>query len=150
MAIVHPPWLRSRPRARRSRSKTGGIMKSALVALAMAVFATPAVAYVGLDNNPTIVPTKLAKTYVPDGFDDNDNVQFVAEGVFPSGCYRFAKMEVAVDHENRTIKLSPTAYKYNQCLLMVLLPFDRVVDVGLLKKGDYKILLEPNDQPLGQ
>ncbi len=125
-------------------------MKSVFLVLVASALATPVSAMVGFDNTPSVVPTQLAKAYVPEGFDDNDNVQFVAEGVFKNGCYRFAKMAVDVDDTHHTIKLTPTAYKYTGACLMVLLPFDRVVDVGLLKQGTYTVVLQPNEQDLGR
>lgn len=101
------------------------------------------------DNNPVVVPARFSKVYVPDGFDDNDNVQIVGEGMFSNSCYRYASTEVSVDHNNKKIRLTPTAYKYSGMCLMVIMPFDRALDLGILKKGTYSIVQGQEERQIG-
>lgn len=91
------------------------------------------------DNSPTKIRTEVNKVYIPNGFDDNDNVQVVAEGIFPDTCYRPAASEAAVDFKKNEITLMPMAYKYTGTCLMVLLPFDITFQFGPLKSGTYAI-----------
>jgi hypothetical protein len=96
--------------------------------------------HAGAQEGPSQVPVQFTRTYAPLGFDDNDNIQIVGEGAFPNSCYRQAETKVAVDHPGKTITLAPTAYKYGGMCLQVILPYDHVVDIGLLQKGTYTIV----------
>ena len=100
-------------------------------------------------SEPTQEAVTFAKIYVPVGFDSNDHVQFVGEGMFSNTCYRPANVTVAVDNATKTIKVGPVAYKYNGLCLQVILPFDRTVDVGVLSAGTWQIVQADNKQ-IGQ
>lgn len=111
-------------------------MKSILILL------TACLSYSGFAmaaENPVKVPATFKRIYVPEGFDDNDNVQFVGEGVFSSSCYRYSDTVVSVNHTDKIINITTSAYKYNGMCMQLVLPFDRVVDVGILKQGTYTI-----------
>jgi hypothetical protein len=92
------------------------------------------------DPVPTVVDVQFRTGYLPVGFDTNDNSQLVAEGTFPNTCYRHAGTKMKVDHDNRVIRLFTKAYKYKGNCLPVLVPFQREVDLGLLKAGTYKVV----------
>jgi hypothetical protein len=100
-------------------------------------------------SNPKIVPVSFGKMYVPQGYDSNDNVQLVGTGVYPNSCYRNADTKVVVDHKKKTVRLQPMSYHYEGMCLQVILPFDRVVDLGILKNGDYKILQGDSEFVIG-
>lgn len=102
------------------------------------------------DYTPTKIQTSFGKVYIPDGFDNNDNVQIAGEGMFPNTCYRYATTSVQVDHTAKTIRLNTEAYKYSGMCLQVIVPFDRVVDVGILKEGDYSIITNNDNQTVGR
>jgi hypothetical protein len=91
------------------------------------------------DNTPVKVDTSMGQAYIPDGFDDNDNVQIVGAGVFPNSCYRPADPDVQVNIEKKEITLTPKAYMYNGYCLQVLLPFEMTFNLGPLKAGTYSI-----------
>ncbi len=95
-------------------------------------------------SSPTQVGVTFSKVYTPVGFDSNDHVQFVGEGMFKNSCYRPAPTTVAVDAATKTIKVGPVAYEYSGFCLQVLLPFDRVVDVGILPAGTWQITQADN------
>lgn len=101
-------------------------------------------------ESPGRVGVNFNRVYVPEGFDSNDNVQFVGEGLFANSCYRPAQTKVTVDDTTKTITVSPAAYEYEGLCLQVILPFDRVVDVGILKGGDYTILRANSNEELGE
>ncbi len=91
-------------------------------------------------NEPVRVGATFAKIYVPGGFDSNDNVQIVGEGMFRNTCYRPAPSTVTVDPATSTINVGPVAYEYSGFCLQVILPFQRVLDLGILKPGTWRVL----------
>ena len=96
--------------------------------------------YVSAQTAPTQVAAHFNKLYVPIGFDDNDNVQIVGEGVFPNSCYRQAETKVQIDATTKTVILAPTANKYDGMCLQVMLPYSHVIELGLLSQGVYTVL----------
>ncbi len=102
------------------------------------------------DPSPILTPVNFAKTYIPNGFDSNDNVQFVGEGKFSDSCFRHSETKVRVDQAQKKIFVSPTAFKYPGMCLQVILPFDRVVDVGLVPAGEYSVIQSSTGQSIGQ
>jgi hypothetical protein len=102
-----------------------------------------------LKSEPTTEAVLFSKIYAPVGFDSNDHVQFVGEGMFSNTCYRPATVTVAVDNAKKIIKVGPVAYKYNGLCLQVILPFDRTVDVGVLSAGTWAVVQLDNKQ-IGQ
>jgi hypothetical protein len=100
--------------------------------------------------DPVRVPALFSKVYVPNGFDSNDQVQFVGEGMFRNTCYRHANTTVRVDESQKTVFVGPVAYEYSGFCLQVILPFERVVDVGILKAGTWKIVQVNGAHQLGE
>ncbi len=100
-------------------------------------------------TGPSEVGATFSKIYVPVGFDSNDHFQFVGEGMFNNSCYRPAATTVSVDAKTKTIKVGPVAYEYKGLCLQVILPFQRVVDVGILSEGAWQIVTTDGKQ-LGQ
>ena len=101
-------------------------------------------------KTPSKVGVSFNKVYVPEGFDSNDTVQFVGEGLFANSCYRPAETRVTVDHAAKTITVGPVAYMYQVLCLQVILPFERVIDVGVLHEGEYTIRRENETESLGE
>ena len=102
------------------------------------------------DAQPTSVPATFNTVYVPSGFDSNDNVQIVGEGMFRNTCYRPAPTWVGVDHAKREVRVGPVAYEYSGLCLQLILPFDRVLDVGILQPGKYDVVQATDGQKLGE
>lgn len=98
---------------------------------------------------PVKVPATYNKLYVPNGFDSNDHVQVVGEGLFRNSCYRPADTKVKVDQDRRQIFVGPAAYEYSGFCLQVVLPFDRVLDIGILKPGAYEFVQISDGAKLG-
>jgi len=101
-------------------------------------------------NLPTKVSISFNKIYVPDDFDSNDNVQVIGEGWYANSCFREAETEVKIDHKSKVIYLDPKAYKYDGMCLMLILPFDRVLNLGMLKVGTYTVFQNNSKSILGQ
>lgn len=89
---------------------------------------------------PIVVGTNYHTGYIPDGFDTNDHVQLVAEGMFSNSCYKPAPVDVKIDNEKKEIQVNAAAYKYNGLCLQMLVPYHQVLDVGVLQAGTYKVI----------
>ncbi len=111
------------------------ILAAAALFITHAVHADPAV-----QAEPTSEAVTFTKIYVPVGFDSNDHVQFVGEGTFANSCYRPAPVTTTIDRASKTIKVGPVAYKYAGFCMQVVLPFERVVDVGILPAGTWQVV----------
>jgi hypothetical protein len=111
-----------------------GFTSCALAALGAAL-ATTAVAA------PRTIAAPLDKFFVPSGFDDNDNIEVVAHGDFPTSCYRVGNARADVNHQAKTIEVSVTALQYDgEICAQVVTPYIKSVPVGLLEKGEYKVV----------
>jgi hypothetical protein len=120
----------------------------AISALAAAAFgqATPPIL-----SEPTKVPAAYQKAYIPIGFDSNDSVEVVLEGRFSSSCWRPAEISFAVDQDKQEIHVGPAAYLYPARLCaQLILPFDRVINFGVLKAGNYKLIQATDGALLGE
>lgn len=89
---------------------------------------------------PMVKPALFNELYIPGGFDDNDVVQIVGEGMFRNSCYRPGPANAKVDQQNFTVTLDATAYEYPGICLQVILPFERTIDLGILRDGTYKVI----------
>lgn len=116
-----------------------------LAATALAFAATQASA----QTPPTKVAAKYDSVYFPVGFDSNDVVQIVGEGMFQNSCYRPAENKVVVNKEKKEILIGPAAYQYPGFCLQVVLPFERVMEVGILEQGTYRIVQLSDGKVLG-
>lgn len=115
-------------------------LSAAIASLASIMLLTGPAQAENLGNKPTLTPTLFSAIYVPAGFDDNDVVQIVGEGIFRNSCYRPGPANALVDQANYTITLKANAYEYTGICLQVILPFERTIDVGILKDGTYKVM----------
>lgn len=107
----------------------------------LVVFLVSLGAQAGLPEQKNLLPHDV---FVPVGFDDNDNSQIVIRGEFPNTCYKVGPTKIeATDHEKKEIRVSNSAYVYNQeecSLLPVTVPYEKTVDLGLLLAEEYKIV----------
>lgn len=85
----------------------------------------------------------LDHLFVPEGFDNNDNIEFVVTGKFPNPCH--TRNDVKVDVRGDLIKIEVTSLvseERDRTLCEDLsIPFSEVVRVGSLQAGDYKIIV---------
>ena len=90
------------------------------------------------------VVVSIADAYVPGGFDSTSDVFVVVNGIFPNGCYKWARADVTHPsqfvHEVRSI----ANVSQGMCL-MVLIPFTKEVHVGQIGAGDHKIRMMNGD-----
>ena len=87
----------------------------------------------------------VGNIYVPFGFDSNDLTEIVVEGVLPDLCFKAP--EVYMMREGNNIKLKVVAYKDNTPQVAcprVRVPFNEVVNTGILDRGKYKLTANKN------
>lgn len=82
--------------------------------------------------------------YVPSGFDINSDVYVVANGIFPNGCYKWKRADVAhTDAYTHEIK-SIASVSQGMCL-MVLVPFTKEIKLGKFAAGKHTLRFENGD-----
>lgn len=116
---------------------------SILFAIALAAGVASAQSY-----QPKLVKSSFAQGYIPLGFDSNDQVQLVGEGILPNTCYKPAATTWTVRGDK--IIVAPKALLYNGYCLEVLVPHNEVVDLGVLPAGNYTVVHEDSGQKLGE
>lgn len=90
---------------------------------------------------PELTKILSENVFVPQGFDDNDNVQLIVHGQLINTCYKAAPPLVEVDRARHLITVSAQSYVYSGCwCLEVLAPITQTVDLGLLPAGKYRVV----------
>lgn len=92
---------------------------------------------------PVIVEAPVDAIFAPLGFDNNDNVEVVVRGHFPSTCYSVGHTKASVDDVQKKITLSVESILHigSPCV-QIRVPYIQSVKVGLLKPGNYSIAVE--------
>ncbi len=98
----------------------------------LAVTATPAWA-------DEIVDVVAERVFVPTGFDDNDDVEIVVDGVFPDTCYHLAPGTFVVDAAGGSVTLFPKARRSDAMCLMLPVPYTYVFNIGKMPMGAFKV-----------
>lgn len=92
------------------------------------------------DSSPRFVNAVYSKVYIPRGFDNNDNVQIAAEGIFPNTCLKIAAPDIHVDEVLKRVTINPKAYMYGGICLFVIVPYQQTLDLGIIKTpGTYSV-----------
>ena len=91
-------------------------------------------------DQPKKISSQFNKIYAPGGFDSNDHVQIVGEGVFHNSCFRQAETVIKIDNEKKQVSVFPVAYEYPGICLQFMVPFQHVVDIGILGEGNWEII----------
>lgn len=100
-------------------------------------------------TNPQLKLSSLDTGYIPNGFDSNDQVQFVIEGTYRDTCSKSAGTRFSVNTASKTIQVSPYEYRYSGPCLDVLVPHNEVVNLGIVQPGRYQVVHSSGRQ-LGQ
>jgi hypothetical protein len=91
---------------------------------------------------PVEVLIPVDDVYSPKGFDSNDNTEVVVTGYLPNLCHKAPKTVVKVMGKKIDIKLKSLKYDpTNPFCPEVIVPFVETVDVGVLDKGNYDIVV---------
>lgn len=119
------------------------------VGIFLNVTATTSIAFAQAPG-PVLVPSNFETGFMPEGFDANDQVQFVAEGYFPDSCYKAARPEIEVSLTAERIHVRPKALRYSGPCLDMIVPFHQVIEVGLLPPGNYTISVGDSAKIIGR
>ena len=87
----------------------------------------------------------VEKVYSPRGYDTEDSAEVVIEGLLPNACHKSPKADIEVVGD--TIEVNLTSLYYdptNPFCAEIILPFIKTINLGLLKKGDYKVVVNQN------
>lgn len=80
--------------------------------------------------------------FVPKGFDSNDNVELVVTGFLPNLCHKSPKTTTEIIDNKINVTLTSLYYqKSNPYCPEMVVPFKKVVELGALPKGDFKIVV---------
>jgi hypothetical protein len=110
--------------------------------LASTVFAAPA----ALAQSPVLVPAPVEKVFAPLGFDDNDNVELILHGHFPSTCYKVGPATASIDESTGRVVVKAEAYRYlGVGCAALMVPFTQSVKFGTVAVNTYKV--EVVDRP---
>ena len=112
--------------------------------IAIGLFAT---AGLGLaKTGPVMVDAPIEKIFIPHGFDDNDNVEVVIHGKFPSSCYNVGQASATVNEETQEVEVEANAIYYSDAFcIQSVTPFIETIKLGVLPKGEFKVRMK--DKP---
>jgi hypothetical protein len=93
-------------------------------------------------STPVEVQVPVEHVYTPKGFDSNDRAEVVVSGYLPNLCHRSPFSKVHRAGRSIQIELSSLYYEPNNpfCAQMIV-PFLETVQVGVLEKGDYEVVV---------
>lgn len=95
---------------------------------------------------PDVVNMMPRWVFSPAGFDNNDNAQIVLHSEYPNTCYKVGPTTHVVDPDAGKITIRDSAYFYDgfYCLMM-LVPYQKTVDLGPVPAGTYDVVVEDED-----
>ena len=89
---------------------------------------------------PVETAAPVSKVFVPTAFDDNDNIEIIAFGMFPTTCFRVGHSTASYDPSTSRIEIKVTAYEYaSENCATVQTPFLETVKIGVLPEGNYDV-----------
>lgn len=119
-------------------------MKHLSFAISMAIFVGPSLQ--AAESGPVEISASVSKIYIPQGFDDNDNVEVVLRGSFSDTCHQVGKATAEVDLAKKRISLKATALKYpGESCTQSVTPFIETVRLGVLPEGEYQVTYGEKD-----
>jgi hypothetical protein len=85
--------------------------------------------------------------YIPFGFDANDNIELIVEGKLPNLCHRSPMTKLKVQEQKISIKMTSLYYSSDDTRCPgTQIPVMETVALGLLKAGNYKIIVNEGSQ----
>jgi len=86
---------------------------------------------------------KTENVFVPNGFDDNDEVQVIADGYLENPCQKISESTVKKDlHAKRIVVEVKAIMETVFCNWDFRVPFTRVLSLGQMPEGDYTVMTE--------
>ncbi len=78
--------------------------------------------------------------FIPSGFDSNDNVQIIVNGILPNPCYKVQGIETKLNQKSKKIEIKIIgARTVGDICITILSEYTEVVNLGKLTTGKYKI-----------
>jgi hypothetical protein len=87
----------------------------------------------------TLVAINAQASYVPVGFDDNDDVVVVLDGNLPDSCYKLSHTEILKDAATNKITVIQYARRYPGICLESLVPFSSESNLGVMPVGLFSV-----------
>ncbi len=84
-------------------------------------------------------PISVSHLYVPQGYDDNDEIIVMVDGLLPSTCHQLAPAKVQVDYSSRKVSIDTRAHFNAGPCVQVPVPFEQEVDIGSLAAGEWTL-----------
>jgi len=89
--------------------------------------------------------------YSPKGFDTNDSVEVVVSGFLPNLCHRAPRAKATVNGDTVNVELKSLYYQPSDPFCPpVVVPFIETLNLGLLNKGNYKIVVNGGQEGRGE
>jgi hypothetical protein len=80
---------------------------------------------------------QIDRVFIPNGFDDNDNVQVVVQGTLNDTCWKVGESQT---HRNgHEISVSVQGVQVGCFCIPVEVPYYKVIDLGKLRAGNYMV-----------
>jgi hypothetical protein len=100
---------------------------------------------------PVKTTAPVDRLFIPEGFDDNDKVEVVLYGEFPSSCYRIDGVDVAMNAQTGRYEINASALRYDgEICAQVITPYIKPVELGILSAGTYDAVAKGNESTLAQ
>jgi hypothetical protein len=117
------------------------------ISMGLAVASSVALASEGRQPRPELVRAPVDKIFVPHGFDDNDNVELILKGEFPSTCYKAGPVSFNIDQASHKIIITAQSYRAQQTICAdVMIRFVQPVHLGVLDEGTYTVEVQDTPQ----
>ncbi len=95
--------------------------------------------------SPIEVMAPIDHVYSPAGFDSNDNSQIIISGYLPNLCYKAPRSIVKIENNKVDIKVVSLRFDpANPYCPEMIVPFVEAVDLGVMDKGNYDIVVNGN------
>ncbi|MBK9293418.1 MAG: hypothetical protein IPM57_03085 [Oligoflexia bacterium] len=101
-------------------------------------------------DDPKLEITDLHTAYIPAGYDSNDRIVLMAEGLFSSTCYRVAPPVTVIDNKEKKITITQKAHNYNVPCLELIVNYNQPIHLGLLAPGTYTVINGGDNTELGK
>lgn len=105
----------------------------------LATFAAASSPAVARAAPPVVVEAEVESVFVPNGFDDTDNVEVMLYGEFTDTCLRVDQAVARADVARRRIDVRVTALRHGGDCIAIIAPFLLSARVGLLPAGEYDV-----------
>lgn len=104
------------------------------------------------DGSLRVEQAKVHYVFIPEGFDDNDDVELVIDGYLPTSCYKILDPLVSIDQDSYKIHIEPRSGwvdNPNIPCLEALVPYFVIVKLGVLPQGNYTVRVNQSDLAAG-